>query len=307
MRVSVALPTYNAGLHLREHLESLSHQTRCPDELVVTDDASTDDTLAIVDKFASGAHFPVHVHSNRRNIGLSRNTERALSLTSGDLVFMSHQDDIWLPAKIEAMTLRLEKRPAAQVAICDQHVASYAPSGAAALAAAFHAIGLRQSYYAAAGATAVRRSFLDVLLPLPDAKSLPCGIWLLLLATVLDTRIEVDETLQRLREHRRLSLRTGRPVLVAEAGFNIASARNPLLSTCAAMREAFDLLAVRVQGRASQLEALGLRANATAALDRIERQRDAVSRFLNRLRQTDAAPIEARAQRAPLGAHPRRA
>jgi hypothetical protein len=306
MRVSVALPTHNAGLHLREHLESLSHQTRCPDELIVTDNASTDGTLAIAEQFAADSHFPVLIHSNRQNIGLNRNTERALSLTSGDLVFMSRQDDIWLPAKIETMTLRLEKRPAAQVAVCDQYVASETPAGAFAITAAFHAIGLRQSCYAAGGAAAMRRSFLDVLLPLPDARFLACDIWLLLLASVLDARVEVDETLQRLREHRRLWARTGRPVLVAEAGFNLAPDPSPLLGSCGAMLRAFDLLAVRVEERTSELDALGLGANATAALDRIQRQRDAVSRLLTGLAQAGAAS-NTRAERARSGANPRRA
>ena len=58
-RISVALCTYNGGRYLEAQLESISAQTRQPAELVACDDGSTDDTLAILERFARRAPFSV--------------------------------------------------------------------------------------------------------------------------------------------------------------------------------------------------------------------------------------------------------
>ena len=97
--------TYNGGLYLREQLDSIAAQTRPPDELVVCDDGSTDRTVAILDDFAAIAPFPVRVYVNRRNLGTPKNFERAIGLTSGEVIALADQDDVWYPHKLE----RLEK------------------------------------------------------------------------------------------------------------------------------------------------------------------------------------------------------
>jgi len=100
MRLSVALCTYNGAPFLRAQLDSLSAQTRLPDELVVHDDRSTDDTLAVLRGFAAGAPFPVRVAVNEVNLGSTRNFERAISACSGDVIFLCDQDDVWHPQKL---------------------------------------------------------------------------------------------------------------------------------------------------------------------------------------------------------------
>ena len=108
MKISVALATYNGERFIRDQLESLSAQTRLPDELVVNDDCSTDRTVAIVEDFARTAPFPVRILQNERNLGFSDNFLRAARLCRGDWVAFCDQDDIWLPEKI---------------AVCERHTA----------------------------------------------------------------------------------------------------------------------------------------------------------------------------------------
>lgn len=103
MRCSVVLCTYNGSRFLGIQLDSYARQTLPPDELVVCDDASSDDTVARVQAFARMASFPIHVHVNPHNLGLWRNFEKAVSLATGDLIFMSDQDDVWMPDKIGRM------------------------------------------------------------------------------------------------------------------------------------------------------------------------------------------------------------
>ncbi|MDY9927603.1 glycosyltransferase family 2 protein [Methanosarcina sp.] len=103
MLISIALCTYNGARYLEEQLESIANQTRLPDELVICDDQSQDNTLEIVKKFSSKVSFPVRIVLNEKNIGSSKNFEKAIGLCTGDIIFLSDQDDVWVSAKLEQM------------------------------------------------------------------------------------------------------------------------------------------------------------------------------------------------------------
>lgn len=75
-------------------------QTRLPDELIITDDCSTDNIEEIVKEFAETAPFTVVFHRNEKNLGYCGNFNAALMKTIGDLVFLSDQDDVWFPEKL---------------------------------------------------------------------------------------------------------------------------------------------------------------------------------------------------------------
>src|SRR5579872_584318 len=102
MRLSVALCTYNGAAYLPSQLESIAAQERLPDELVATDDCSTDDTLEILEAFAATAPFPVRISRNVANLGFAQNFARAISLCDGDLIALCDQDDVWMPARLGA-------------------------------------------------------------------------------------------------------------------------------------------------------------------------------------------------------------
>jgi glycosyltransferase involved in cell wall biosynthesis len=101
MKISIALATYNGERYLHEQLVSLAEQTRLPDELVVTDDGSTDDTMHILDDFARHAPFPVRIYRNETRLGFADNFLKAASLCTGEWVAFCDQDDVWLPNKLE--------------------------------------------------------------------------------------------------------------------------------------------------------------------------------------------------------------
>src|SRR3954470_19039846 len=85
---SVAMCTYNGARFLGAQLASVAAQTRPPDELVVCDDRSTDETADIVRAFASRAPFPVRLHVNEENLGSTKNFERALSFCEGEVIVL---------------------------------------------------------------------------------------------------------------------------------------------------------------------------------------------------------------------------
>src|SRR5439155_19776206 len=89
--------------HLQEQLDSFVRQTRLPDELVVCDDGSSDETVLILERFQKRAPFPVRIFRNAANLGPSQNFGKAIALCQGDIVFLSDQDDFWFPEKLETV------------------------------------------------------------------------------------------------------------------------------------------------------------------------------------------------------------
>ena len=101
VRVSIAMCTYNGEKFLKEQLCSIASQASLPDELVVCDDGSTDTTLPILRHYASSVAFPVRIYCNASRLGFAKNFEQAISLTDGDIIVLSDQDDVWQKDKLQ--------------------------------------------------------------------------------------------------------------------------------------------------------------------------------------------------------------
>lgn len=115
MLISVAMCTYNGGLFLKEQLQSLGAQTLLPDELVVCDDGSSDDTSSILQKFAESAPFQVRFFWNKQNLGSTRNFQQVITLCQGELIALCDQDDVWEPGKLRALHDQLMRSSAGGV------------------------------------------------------------------------------------------------------------------------------------------------------------------------------------------------
>lgn len=103
MTISVAMTTYNGGKYLRTQLESLASQADHPDELVISDDGSTDDTVEIVAEFTKIAPFPVRMSVNRKRLGYAANFMHCASQCRSEWIAFCDQDDVWHSSKIEAV------------------------------------------------------------------------------------------------------------------------------------------------------------------------------------------------------------
>lgn len=102
MFVSVAMCTYDGREYVAEQLESILSGTRRPDEIVVVDDGSRDDTVDIVRTILAGDGIAHRVEVNRPGLGVTANFERATSLCRGDVIVLSDQDDRWHPDRLAA-------------------------------------------------------------------------------------------------------------------------------------------------------------------------------------------------------------
>lgn len=99
-QLSIAMCTYNGSKYLMAQLESIATQSRLPDELIICDDCSNDDTKNILKAFASMVSFPVRMYFNEENRGSTKNFEKAISLCEGEIIVLSDQDDVWHPEKL---------------------------------------------------------------------------------------------------------------------------------------------------------------------------------------------------------------
>ena len=101
MTISVAMCTYNGARYIQEQLTSILAQTRKVDEIVICDDGSKDDTLEIIKHTTQSSSVNIRLVQNKENLGFFRNFLQAISLCTGDIIFLSDQDDVWRDDKVE--------------------------------------------------------------------------------------------------------------------------------------------------------------------------------------------------------------
>ena len=97
--ISVALCTFNGERFISRQLDSILYQTMPVDEIVVCDDCSTDSTQHILREYAEQFE-QIRLVENEHNLGYIANFEKALQQCKGDFIFLSDQDDIWVPEKV---------------------------------------------------------------------------------------------------------------------------------------------------------------------------------------------------------------
>ncbi|WP_206075663.1 glycosyltransferase family 2 protein [Marinobacter sp. NP-4(2019)] len=201
MKISIAMATYNGAQYIQEQLQSFVGQTRQPDELIITDDCSTDQTEAIVREFAKTAPFIVEFHRNEKNLGYCGNFNAALMKTTGDLVFLSDQDDVWFPEKIEHMISVAERNPQALVVMNDAALTDGELNEVGLTKVGqIRSAGFTMDNFVMGCCCGIRRELLDFCMPIP------AGInghdnWIVDFADALNSKVVDDRVLQYYRRH----------------------------------------------------------------------------------------------------------
>lgn len=217
LTVSIALCTYNGKAYLPAQWQSLLDQQQRPNEVVISDDLSTDGTADLIQQLAADAPFPVHVLKNSARLGSNKNFERALAACTGDLIFICDQDDFWLPEKINTLTSHMQQHPTTQVAFCDAYVTDEELNGRKGRfweevrfdKRAQHRWQLGESMEVMLDgnrvmgcAMVLRRSFLSTTLPIPaDVPGYIYDGWIALVASALKAIDFIDQPLQLYRTH----------------------------------------------------------------------------------------------------------
>lgn len=96
--ISVCMASYNGAEFIERQITSILNQLDQYDELIISDDGSTDDTIYLVKRIADPR---INLINNQKRSGPMGNFENALSHSTGQLIFLADQDDIWLPGKVK--------------------------------------------------------------------------------------------------------------------------------------------------------------------------------------------------------------
>lgn len=235
VKLSVAMCTYNGALHLREQLSSIAAQVRLPDELVVCDDRSSDDTVDVLETFASTAPFPVRTYINPENLGSTKNFEKAIKLCDGEVIALSDQDDVWHPQKLQRMESMFSRERKAGLVFSDAEVVSESLCPLNYSLWQGHGFGLaEQKLFQQGSAVAVllRRNFITgatmafrsefkkLILPIPLDMTYLYGHqmihdgWIALMIAAVADLAFTSEKLIRYRQHRQQQLGVGQPVSI---------------------------------------------------------------------------------------------
>ncbi len=175
--VSVCLASYNGEKYIRDQISSILSEITDDDELIISDDGSVDNTCAIIESFNDRRVSLVH---NVKKHGINGNFENALKHAKGEIVFLSDQDDIWLPGKLNACMEALKN------SFCVVHDAYITDADLNILEDSFFKSfncktgfvhnWIKNGYLGCA--MAFHRKILDLALPIPDNLPVWQDIWI---------------------------------------------------------------------------------------------------------------------------------
>ena len=118
-KISVCMATYNGSRYIHEQISSILIQLKSYDELIVTDDLSKDNTVAIVKAFLDSR---ITLVQNDRHLGVVGTFERAIRAASGDIIFLSDQDDVWYGDKVDNVLGVFKESPNVTLVVSDVEI-----------------------------------------------------------------------------------------------------------------------------------------------------------------------------------------
>lgn len=213
--VSVALATYNGETFINDQVSSIVQQLKDDDELIICDDQSTDKTISILNNLKQhiGCYLSITINEIRQYP--RKNFFKTIQLCSGDIIFLSDQDDIWLPNKVEKIVSYFELHPDIDIVVTDAllleekdwmvnktvwKIFNFAPSVFHTQYSLFKFLMLFGNF--TPGATmALRKSALSYLLPYDTATNYWHDEWLIFLAAAKGKLGLIDEPLIKYRVH----------------------------------------------------------------------------------------------------------
>jgi glycosyltransferase involved in cell wall biosynthesis len=182
------MATCNGGRFVGEQLDSIAAQLQPGDEIIVSDDASSDDTIDAVSRRGDAR---VRILANRQRVGYVRNFERALGQARGTDIFFSDQDDVWLPEKVQVLSAALQRVAcvASDAIVVDEGLKELNPSYfTLRRSGGFSPLAILKKPPIIGATMACRRSYLEALLPIPAG--VPHDFWITFNAAV-DRVLEV--------------------------------------------------------------------------------------------------------------------
>jgi glycosyltransferase involved in cell wall biosynthesis len=210
--ISVAIATYNGARFIERQLQSILAQTMLPDEIVVCDDCSQDETIAILKSAQQRSKIPFRISANAKRLGYIKNFERAIMACSGSVIFLSDQDNVWFPEKIERMLAADQSALLvhSDAVLVDKSETTISESYSQSSKKHIHDSSFARvlcSNPVSGCTTMIRRELLDDLSEFPEW--MPHDQWLALLAADRESLTYLPECLISFRQHENNTLGAG--------------------------------------------------------------------------------------------------
>ena len=215
-RVSVCMAAYRGDAYIKEQIDSILSELGPNDELIVVDDASGDGTPDIAAAFSADQR--VHLVRNEKNMGYVRTFDRAVGLARGEYVFLSDQDDVWIPGRLQRMLDALED---AAVVATNYSILGQEPGGKRIMLRSsdsrrnirnLFAILVGYRPYFGCG-MAIRADALPLFSPIPSYVFESHDLWLAMAANAAGQVVHLDEpTLYRRLHDNNVTPSTRRPL-----------------------------------------------------------------------------------------------
>jgi glycosyltransferase involved in cell wall biosynthesis len=204
--ISVCIATYNGEKYIREQLNSILMQLGQTDEIVICDDRSSDKTLEVIESYHDSR---IQTHRNEERLGHVRNFEKAIRLSRGDYIFLSDQDDVWLPGRVQEMLKKMQGEARVMLVASNFDLISsqgvdvgefrlLGPDKRSMLLQVLAIFAGKAPYF---GCTfLLKRDILDYILPIPkDIES--HDIWIALIASIFGRVVNIPGATLKHRIH----------------------------------------------------------------------------------------------------------
>lgn len=197
--ISVCVATYNGEKYIKEQIESMICQLSPEDEIVVSDDGSTDGTIAIIQSFKDDR---IKIVQGPCKSKPALNFENALIHAKGDYIFLADQDDVWEQNKVEVMMNELKTNDLvlSDCSIVDKDLNTICPSYFSMLTPKTGVINnIIKNHYLGC-CLAFRRNVLQVAIPFPK-NVIMHDIWIGLCADIYYRTAIISQPLMKYRRH----------------------------------------------------------------------------------------------------------
>lgn len=208
--------TYNGAEFLPAQLESIAAQSRQADEIVICDDASTDETVSVINQFTRT--LPIILHLNEKNLGSVSNFAQTIDLCTGDIIALSDQDDIWREDKLQKIETAFQRNPRAGLVFSDAEIVDEKlntlnrrmwdevgfDTHKRKLIIQDRALDVLITGWTVTGATmAFRSEYKTLALPIPTNIQMIHDGWIALTVASVADVVALDDTLIKYRQHNR--------------------------------------------------------------------------------------------------------
>lgn len=198
--ISVCLASYNGEKYIYDQIVSILKQLELNDELIISDDGSTDNTIKIIKNFDDNR---IKLYTHNGSGRPTENFQNALVRAKGDFIFLSDQDDIWLDNKYKLIIKHLESCDLvlSDSILVDENLKVLSPSFFKFHRSAKGIIKnvIKNAYFGSC--MAFRKELLEYALPFPPSKEIGHDVWIGLVGEMVGKVCFVEKQLILYRRH----------------------------------------------------------------------------------------------------------